>query len=171
MKRIKAIAPLTLAAGLLGLTACGESGDLPDGELQPGQWRINVAVTDFDLPNATPEQAEQARQGAGVGTSQSQEQCMGSAEAKISLAQLPLTIMSDSDCSLSDYSVEGGELSGTMTCKVPDIETPAEYDISGQYDPQSFTMVLAGELTSDAFPGGTATMDMTTEASRLGDCE
>jgi hypothetical protein len=158
MKYAPALLP-TLAL----LTACGQA----DGELTPGNWKSTMTMTKFDIPGAPIAMAQNAK--AMLGKSQSTDSCVTPAMAKAGVKDMSSS-MQQGDCKMEDYKQSGGKMSGTMKCTSSAIGA-TDMTMNGTYTADKVNMTLSGEIADAKLPGGKASIEMTINSARTGDCK
>lgn len=180
MTQVRMGAAMVLAA--LALAGCGEkktveaknasAGEVAaqvaasDFHLQPGEWETTAKMSDISVEGMPPAMAEamksQAARG-GMGQPHVSRSCLTKAEAdkpRGSFFGKP-----DAQCTYKDFTMSGGKITGTMTCKGKDgDETVA---MNGTYQADSYDMDLA--IVGHG-GGHTVNVHMATSSRRVGDC-
>lgn len=120
-------APLVLAT-LLVLAGCGKSDDpTPAGgqgaspqasladapTLKPGQWLSSIRITRMDIGGDLPPQAKAAI-AQSMGAEQTSSTCLTPEEAARPSGGF---INRDPSCTYTGFSMAGGRITGTATCK------------------------------------------------------
>lgn len=176
---------LLVAPTLLLLGACNLSGDdagqaeQPSdaqileraGKLEqpvPGLYRSITRMTAYELPGAPPAEARLARERmAGVEPQESQS-CLSAEEAK-SGYQSMLQSLQDGECRFDSFTTSGAKMSAVMRCASPDGGSSV-ITMDGVGRSTESSMELAIEQQGLTIPGGTATIRLTVESRRIGDC-
>ena len=124
-------------------------------QMQAGKWELQIAVTSFDIPNASPQVIEALK------TPRVVSRCITPAEA----AAGPLAMMKrGARCTFDRESLTGGDFDVVMTCPQDDGATTAR--ISGSFGATQL------EMKADIDQTGSQAMKMmtVTTARRVGDC-
>jgi Protein of unknown function (DUF3617) len=154
---------LSLLPALALLSACGQA----DGELNPGNWKNTMTMTKFEIPGAPVAMAQNAK--AMLGKGQSTEACVNPAMAKAGVRDMSSS-MQQGDCKMEDFKQGGGKMSGTMMCKGSAMGDTS-MKMEGSYTADKVDMTLSGEIADAKLPGGKATVEMTINSARTGDCK
>ncbi len=158
MRRIALLIP-----ALALLPACGKA----DGELNPGSWKTTMTMTKFDIPGAPAAMLKAAQSALGKG--ESSDSCMSSAQARAGVRDFSGT-MQQGQCKMEDFKQSGGKMSGKMVCTDSAMGATA-MKMDGSYTPEMVNMTLSGEITEKSLPGGKATIEMTINSARTGECK
>lgn len=156
---------LALIIVSLGVAACGQG--LADDELAPGEWKMTITMSDFELPGATPEQA--ALFSSSAPDPMSETMCIAAGENKFEPEMMTSAFQQSGDCETSDFGIAGGKVSGKLVCDAGQ-DQPAESEISGNFGPEAFSISVSTELLQEAFPEGRATVKVEMSGERIGDC-
>jgi hypothetical protein len=124
--------------------------------IQPGQWQIAITVNAMEMPGAPAGIARMM-----VGRTTRVKHCITPADAARGPQEL---IKSDKSCTFSRYSMAGGKLQSTMTCKRGGNLVTTE--TTGSFDATSFT-ATGRSVTTGSMP---MTMTATSVGRRLGNC-
>jgi hypothetical protein len=154
---------IALLPTLTLLAACGQA----DGELTPGNWKSTMTMTKFDIPGAPIAMAQNAK--ALLGKPQSTDACMTPAMAKAGVKDMSSS-MQQGDCKMEDYKQGGGKMSGTMKCTSSAMGATS-MAMSGTYSADKVGMTLSGEVSDSKLPGGKASIEMTINSERTGECK
>lgn len=155
---------ITLAV-LIGLSACSQGP--ADDEIMPGNWKMSVGMTEFNVPGATEQQAALFKEMTSDPVSE--EQCVTAAETKFDPSELADAFTQTGDCTVGSFDLTDGKITGSMSCKMPD-GSNVDTAITGTLAPENFTMTANTEMFQDALPGGKAEVTMEVKGERLGDC-
>lgn len=158
MKYLHTILPLMAL-----LSACGAA----DGELTPGNWKSTMSMTKFEIPGAPIAMAQNAK--AMLGKGQSIDSCITPEMAKAGVKEMSSS-MQQGDCKMEDFKQGGGKMSGTMQCTNSAMGATS-MTMDGSYTAEKVNMTLSGELADAKLPGGKATIEMTINSERTGDCK
>lgn len=159
---MKHVIPI-VALAMLG--ACSQGA--ADDELTPGNWRMTVGMTDFEVPGATPEQAALFADSAT--STMSQEQCIPESENRFDPKQLSEAFKQGGDCTIGDFDLSGGTIDGSMSCTAPGGDV-VDAAISGTISPEEFVMSVSTEMAQEALPEGKAIVTIEVKGERIGDC-
>ena len=105
-----------------------------------------------------------------VGQTASQEQCVSATQAKAGAESMTKAFEQGGDCTVGEFTTEGGVVKGSMTCSMPD-GSRSEMEIAGNIAPDNFTMTMKTELAQEMLPGGKANVTMEVTGERLGECD
>lgn len=159
---------------LLALAACGSEpkGDMSPEEvadelsqmkIRPGQWEATNEVLSSEAPGLP---AEAIRRMVGRKTSVSN--CITPEQASKPSANF-LAAQKDGKCTYQDWSMDDGEMRGTMTCQGPDLPGRAVMKMAGTYGEESYDMTM--ETAVSGLPNGMSmTVTARTSGKRTGDC-
>ena len=126
--------------------------------IAPGLWEIRSAVTaarGANLPILVRDRL--------VGPRPTRRLCISAAQAADAsfLAQRP------GDCVQQGVRLQGGRLTGTMTCRRPGVG-PGTVSLRGAYEPARYALRME---MADRMPDGTTLrLDIVTSGRRIGDC-
>lgn len=156
-------AALLLGLSALALSACGKA----DGELKPGNWKMDATVVAFDIPGLPPAMKQAA---AGViGKTDTSYRCIQDAEAKTGVRSLAGSFQ-QGDCQMNDYKASGGKLSGSLKCKMDDKGGAMDMKMTGTYSEDRMEVEIAGTVLDKSMPQGKADMKLKMIAAHTGDC-
>ena len=131
--------------------------------MEPGQWEATSEILSAKAPSL-PEDA--LRQMVGQKTTVSN--CVTPEQAARPSANF-LAAQKDSNCTYQDFSMDGGRVSGTVTCSGGKMPGKMVMKMSGTYAPQSYDITMQTNATD--MPGGmTMAMSARTTGRRTGDC-
>ena len=166
-------------APALFLSACSsEQPDLDDAEIlgraerltppEPGQYRTTTALTAFELPGATAQEAERMRANFGFVEPQETQRCLTRAEAVRGF--LPLVeAMQQGNCTFSRFNTSERRLDAAMRCEAVE-GMRSEVTLLGEAGRQSSRLETSVVQRGDNLPGGELRFTMVVETQRLGDC-
>ena len=156
-------AALLLGLCALALSACGKA----DGELKPGNWKMDATVIAFEVPGLPPAMKQAA---AGViGKTDTSYRCIQDAEAKTGVRSLAGSFQ-QGDCQMNDYKASGGKLSGSLKCKMDDKGGAMDMKMTGTYSEDRMEVEIAGTVLDKSMPQGKADMKIKMIAAHTGDC-
>lgn len=119
--------------------------------IEPGRWRMTRDVTDISFPPLAPEIKEQLS--LTLENDPSPEDCVTEATARKPDVKL-FDPRGENDCSLNDFEMARGKLSGIASCTLPDSggQGKATFAFKGTYDRKQIaiendvTMIQQGNL-------------------------
>lgn len=166
---------LILAATLLALAACEKSApeekemtadevaaQLASVKVEPGQWESTTEILSAKGP--LPEAA--LRQMTGQRTSVTN--CITPEQAARPSANF-LAAQQNNDCTYRDFRMQGGKLSGRMTCSGGQLPGTMTTTMNGDYGPRAYDMMM--EMETAGLPGtGPIQIRARTQGKRVGDC-
>jgi hypothetical protein len=75
----------------------------------------------------------------------------------------------NSNCTYQDFSMEGGRMTGTMTCSGGQVPGQMEMAMEGEYSARSYDMNM--DMNAKGMPGGmTMTIKARTTGRKVGEC-
>ena len=164
-----------LAAGFLILAGCqrdkAEPGmseeevaaQLAKVKVEPVQWESETQI--LSAKGALPQEALQQMRGKRTSTSN----CITPQQAARPSANF-LAAQQNSDCTYQDFRMEGGKLSGRMTCSGGEMLGDMVTVMNGDYGPTSYDMRM--QMETPGLPGGESITIMTrTRGKRVGECK
>ena len=158
---------LSITLGMCALL--GGCNEAPAAEeILPGKWEISIGITQFDVPGATPEQAELLKSLAGEMSSQ--QECIAENDRKFDPSELAKAFEQGDNCQTGEFTVSEGTIAGSMSCTQPDAST-SEFAVTGSVQPENFSMSVDMEMVQASIPGGRANVTMQVVGTRLGECD
>ncbi len=166
--------PLIVCVAALATAACGNPGkggqtaeevaeEMSALKLEAGQWEATTEILSASAPALPPEALRQM-----VGQKQTVSNCVTPEQAAKPSANF-LAGQKNSDCTYQDFSMEGGRMSGTMTCTGSGMPGKMVMNMEGSYDPRSYDMNMSME--AGGLPGGmNITVKARTTGRRVGTC-
>ncbi|MXP08672.1 DUF3617 domain-containing protein [Pseudoblastomonas halimionae] len=175
---------LIMATACLALAACGSSDADTDGDgkvsmeeaarksademikPEPGQYRAEIELVEFEMPDAPPEMQELIKQQSGKGK-ETREFCLSDEDAEKGFEDMIREGQQNDDCSFDKFEADGGKIDAVMLCEKAG-EGKARMEITGVGTKTSSDMTMKVEATG---PGGQKVL-MTTKMKqeRIGDC-
>jgi hypothetical protein len=146
----------TTAGNQTSTAAGGESV-----QLQPGQWEMSFEMTNVSAPGMPAGAADMMK--TPKTTVQS---CVSEAEASKPDAGF-FGGKENGDCTSQGFSAQGGQISGTMTCKGTGGAGETRVTMEGDYSPTRFNMTSRTEIKGE---GLAMTMESRSTGGRLGEC-
>ncbi|MDP8912017.1 MAG: DUF3617 domain-containing protein [Pseudomonadota bacterium] len=168
------------AAALLALSSCGgEEGremsgnevaqELASIRIEPGQWEVTTEIISASGSGFPRQMLEAMR-----GQQSTRRHCITPEQAARPDGNF-LANQENSNCTYRDFSMRGGRISGTMTCRGGTDEGSGEVttEMRGSYRPESYDMTMQMRMAMQ-MPGmsGSETLQVETRATgrRIGEC-
>jgi hypothetical protein len=151
---------LILSLGAVAVLGACRGGD---AQMEAGRWEMTSSVTDMSMPGAPPEVIEQAK--AQKDTKMS---CLTEEEARAPLEKM-MSKGGDQACRPTDMKMEGGKISGKVSCQQGGGQLSA--DISGTYGADRIEMEMATKIQNPAAPGQQVEMTVRMDGRRVGACD
>ncbi|HWH18488.1 MAG TPA: DUF3617 domain-containing protein [Allosphingosinicella sp.] len=167
---------LIFAAALLALAACDKNeaaekeemtadevaAQLASVKVEPGQWESTTQILSAEGP--LPQNVLQ--QMAGQRTSASN--CITPEQAARPSANF-LAAQQNNNCTYQDFRMQGGKLSGRMTCSGGQLPGAMTTIMNGDYGPRGYDMMM--DMETPGLPGtGPMRIKARTQGRRVGDC-
>jgi hypothetical protein len=131
--------------------------------MEPGQWEATNEIVSANAPGLPAEALKQM-----VGQKSTVSNCVTPEEAAKPSANF-LTAQKNMDCTYQDFSMDGGKMTGTMSCTGGQMPGRMVMKMAGDYSPRAYDMNM--DMEAGGLPGG---MKMTIKARtigrRIGDC-
>ena len=164
-----------LTAALLLITACGTpdekrrdqtaedvANQLAGVAIEPGLWESASEVVGVSAPDL-PLQVQRRM----IGPRPSSRACITPEQAARPDANF-VAARPGSRCSYRDFSMQGGRISGTMTCPEPGLNRPTIAAMQGRYGPRAYALAMRMET---AMPDGAAmVLEVRGRGRRIGAC-
>lgn len=159
------------------LAACG--ADAPDEssireqseklvKQEPGLYRTTTALLAYAVPNASPQDAEMARERMEATQPETSEICLTPEEAARGFDPL-IASLQQGDCETRRFVANESELSAQFTCQGTG-GVVSDMDLSGTSAPDRANLVVEVEQRGDGLPGGLVQMTLDITMQRIGDC-
>jgi hypothetical protein len=146
-----------------GMTAEEVAAQLAKVKVEPGQWDAQTEI--LSAKGALPQEALQQMKGKRSSTSN----CITPQQAERPSANF-LAAQQNSDCTYQDFRMEGGKLSGRMTCSGGEMLGDMVTVMNGDYGPTSYDMRM--QMETPGLPGGQSITILTrTRGKRVGECK
>ncbi len=166
---------LLSCAAMVALAGCGSGGskggeqsaedvakEMAALKMRPGQWEATNEVVSANAPGLPAE----ALRGM-VGQKSTVSNCVTPEQAAKPSANF-LAGQRDSDCTYEDFSMDDGQMTGTMSCAVPGVPGRTVMKMNGKYSPVAYDMDMDMDV---AIPGGAKMkLKARTTGRRVGDC-
>ncbi|HEY0625178.1 MAG TPA: DUF3617 domain-containing protein [Allosphingosinicella sp.] len=138
------------------------AAQLASVKIDPGQWESVTQIVSVTGP--LPKEAMQRM----VGQRNTVSNCITPEQAARPSANF-LAAQQNSDCTYQDFRMQGGRLSGRMTCSGGNLPGEMVTAMNGAYGPKSYDMTMDME-TAD-LPGGVSMkIKARTQGRRVGEC-
>ncbi|MEO5706502.1 MAG: DUF3617 domain-containing protein [Alteraurantiacibacter sp.] len=135
---------------------------------QPGLYRSTTRLTDYDLPQASPQEAAAMRARLGGVAPSVAEHCLTAADAEEGWLAL-VRGLNEGSCQIEQFSADGGEMAATVACSGPG-DTTSRMAMTGTASAAASRMDLHIVQHGPAIPGGEQTIAMTVTNERIGEC-
>jgi uncharacterized protein (DUF885 family) len=169
--------PACLVALACALAACtpeppGEEEILAGAQSlpapQPGLYRSTTRLTDYDLPQASPQDAAAMRARLGGMPASVAEHCVTAADAEEGWLAL-VRGLNEGTCRVERFSAGDGAMEAVVACIGPDQMT-SHMAMTGIASETASSMDLRIIQNGPAIPGGEQAMAMMVTSERIGDC-
>ncbi|HEV2080328.1 MAG TPA: DUF3617 domain-containing protein [Allosphingosinicella sp.] len=146
-----------------GMSEEDVAAQLAKVKVEPGQWEAETEIV--SAKGALPQEALQQMTGKRTSTSN----CITPQQAERPSANF-LAAQQNSDCTYQDFRMEGGKLSGRMTCSGGQMLGDMVTVMNGDYGPQSYDMTM--QMETPGLPGGDKILiTARTRGKRVGECK
>lgn len=144
------------------LSANEVAAQLASVKIDPGQWESSTQIVSATGP--LPKDVLQRM----VGQRTTASNCITPEQAARPSANF-LAAQQNSDCTYQDFRMEGGSLSGRMTCTGGQLPGKMVTAMNGTYGPQGYDMTM--DMETAGLPGGAAMkIKARTQGRRTGEC-
>jgi len=165
------------AALLLALAACGDSGaeksrdmtaeevadELSSMKIEPGQWEATNEIVSASAPGMPASVLKQM-----VGKKTKVANCITPEQAEKPSANF-LAAQQNNNCTYQDWTMNGGRMSGTMTCSGGQMPGTVVMAMQGSYAPTQYDLDM--DMKASGLPNGlTMTIKAKTTGRRVGEC-
>ena len=165
--------PLALVAGL---AACGsepeKKGDmtaeevadqLKDMKIQPGQWEATHEIVSASAPGIPADSLKSM-----VGQKSTVSNCITPEQAAKPSANF-LAAQQSNNCTYQDWNMDGGKMTGTMTCEGNGMPGKVIMTMSGDYGNTAYALDM--DMNTTGLPGNmTMNIKAKTTGRRVGEC-
>ena len=132
-------------------------------KMEPGQWEATNEILSASAPGLPKDALAQM-----VGQKTTISNCVTPEQAARPSANF-LAAQKNSDCTYENFSMEGGRVTGTMSCKGGQTPGKMVMKMDGRYDARSYEMNMAMNAT-EMPEGMSMTLTARTTGRRIGDC-
>lgn len=139
------------------------AAELAQVKIDPGQWESSTEILAVTGP--LPEEALNQMRGQRTTV----RNCITPEQAARPSANF-LAAQQGSECSYRDFSMQGGKLSGSMTCTGGQFPGEMNTTMRGDYGPQSYDMTMDMETSAGIAGGPELRITARTSGRRVGDC-
>ena len=170
--------PIALAGAL---TACGsksepESGgnmtaaevadELSDMKIEPGQWEATNEILAVGAPGVPAEALASLK--SMIGQKSTVSNCITPEQAAKPSANF-LAAQQNQNCTYQDWKMDGGKMTGTMTCEGGAMPGKVVMKMAGDYGPTAYNLDM--NMNTSGLPGGmTMNIKAKTTGRRVGEC-
>ena len=165
--------PLALVAGL---AACGSEPDkkgdmtaeevadqLKDMKIQPGQWEATHEIVSASAPGIPADSLKSM-----VGQKSTVSNCITPEQAAKPSANF-LAAQQSNSCTYQDWNMDGGKMTGTMTCEGNGMPGKVIMTMSGDYGDTAYALDM--DMNTTGLPGNmTMNIKAKTTGRRVGEC-
>lgn len=169
MKHVLVIAALALAGCSQEpekgrqMSAAEVADELAEMKIQPGQWEATNEIVSASAPGMPPDMLKQM-----VGNKTTVQNCITPEQAAKPNANF-LAAQENSNCTYQDWSMDGGRMSGTMTCQGGEMPGKMVMTMNGRYGSTSYD--LAMDMNTSGLPNNMSmNIKARTTGKRVGDC-
>ena len=134
----------------------------------PGKYRSVTRLTRFELPNASPQEADRLRTLMGGLVPQASEFCLSAAQARDGFAQM-LRRSQQGDCRFARFGADASRLNAEMRCTGAAGSTSTVV-MEGEGGARRSRMTLRVDQRAASIPGGELQMELEVSNRRTGDC-
>ncbi|HEX8256322.1 MAG TPA: DUF3617 domain-containing protein [Allosphingosinicella sp.] len=168
---------LAAAAALLSLAACNRSPQvdevdmtadevaeqLAEMKIKPGQWEATNEIISASAPGLPPETLKQM-----VGQKTTVKNCITPEQAAKPNHNF-LAVQQNSECTYQDWAMEGGRMTGTMTCSGGEMPGNVVMTMDGKYGETAYDLNM--NMETSGLPGGmTMNIQARTTGRHVGEC-
>lgn len=170
--------PLGMLALAGMLAGCGDPTPPTDAEIsaaaaklpkqKPGRYTMTTRLVDYDLPGASPQEADTARSQLGSLIPQTMTACLGERDVDLAFKDT-LNEMKAGKCTIDRFEVDGSELDAAATCTTVH-GVISKVGVVGTSSAESTRSTITLDQQNPKIPGGKVTMVLESESRRQGDC-
>jgi hypothetical protein len=171
---------LLTATALLTLAACDRAGsdsgsgdtnmtaeqvaeELKDMKIEPGQWEATNEIVQVNAPGVPGDTLKTL-----VGQKSTVSNCITPEQAAKPSANF-LAAQANNNCSYQDWQMNGGRMTGKMTCEGGQMPGKVLMTMSGKYGSTAYDLDM--DMQTSGLPGGmTMNIKAKTTGRRVGEC-
>ncbi len=169
---------LLTAAALLTLTACDRAGsgsadtnmtaeqvaeELKEMKIEPGQWEATNEIVSVSAPGVPGDTLKSL-----VGQKTTVSNCITPEQAAKPSANF-LAAQANNKCTYQDWEMDGGRMTGRMSCEGGQMPGKVLMTMAGNYAPTAYDLDM--DMQTSGLPGGmTMTIKAKTSGRRVGQC-
>jgi len=137
--------------------------ELSGMKIKPGQWQATNEIVSASAPGMPNYMLKQM-----VGQKTTVQNCITPEQAAKPSANF-LAVQQNSNCTYQDWSMDGGRMTGTMTCQGGEMPGKMVMTMDGRYGSTSYDMNM--DMKTTELPGGMSmNIKARTTGKRIGDC-
>lgn len=145
------------------MTAAEVAAELEGMKIQPGQWEATNEIISASAPGMPPDILK-----GMIGQKTSVSNCITPEQAAKPSANF-LTAQQTNNCTYQNWSMDGGRMTGTMTCAGGQMPGTVVIAMSGNYGESAYDLDM--NMNTKGLPGGmTMTIEAKTTGRRTGEC-
>lgn len=165
--------PLALAGALAScgsepeadgnMTAEEVAEELKDMKIEPGQWEATNEIISASAPGVPADTLKSM-----IGQKSTVSNCITPEQAARPSANF-LAAQQNNNCTYQDWKMDGGKMTGTMTCEGGAMPGKVVMKMSGDYGPTAYNLDM--DMNTMGLPGGmTMNIKAKTTGRRVGEC-
>jgi hypothetical protein len=145
------------------MTAEEVADQLKDMKIEPGQWEATNEIVSASAPGVPADALKSM-----VGQKSTVSNCITPEQAAKPSANF-LAAQQNNNCTYQDWDMEGGKMTGTMTCEGAGMPGKVIMKMTGDYAPTAYNLDM--DMNTTGLPGGmTMTIKAKTTGRRVGEC-
>jgi hypothetical protein len=170
---------LLTATALLTLAACDRAGsggsadtnmsaeqvaeELKEMKIEPGQWEATNEIVQVNAPGVPSDALKSL-----VGQKTTVSNCITPEQAAKPSANF-LAAQQNKNCTYQDWQMDGGKMTGKMTCEGGQMPGKVLMTMAGNYGSTAYNLDM--DMQTSGLPGGmTMTIKAKTSGRRVGEC-
>ena len=145
------------------MTAEEVADELSGMKIEPGQWEATNEIISASAPGVPADALKSM-----VGQKSTVSNCITPEQAAKPSANF-LAAQQNNNCTYQDWNMDGGKMTGTMTCEGGGMPGKVIMNMSGDYGPTAYNLDM--NMNTTGLPGGmTMTIKAKTTGRRVGEC-
>lgn len=147
----------------------GRAGSLE--QPMPGLYRTDAELVSFEVPNASPMDADLLRSKMGGLSATTQERCIGDEEARLGFENLVKSIgegVNGLTCRFERFETAPPSLNSVLACEGGGVN--ATIGIDGTAEAEGVDLKMVIDTQAPPIPGQTMKMVFSVSSERIGDC-